>query len=105
MPQAIVDMEARVLASLAHPNRLFILDLLQEREMCVCELQAALGLEQSNLSRHLKVMAQEGIVDWHRVGVRAYYRIAEPQVLALRSVASAIVKSRLARAAEMSKSA
>ncbi len=105
MPQAIHDMEARVLASLAHPNRLMILDLLQKRDMCVCELQASLRMEQSNLSRHLKVMAQEGIVDWYRVGTRAYYRIADPQVLALRNAASAIVKSRLARAAEMVKTA
>jgi len=105
MPQGLHDMEARVLASLAHPYRLMVLDLLREQEMCVCELQAALQIEQSNLSRHLKVMVQEGIIDWRRVGTRAYYRIAEPKVLALRDAASLIVKSRLARVAEMARMA
>ncbi len=101
MAQTLCELEARVLASLAHPNRLMILDLLQKGEMCVCELQAALQIEQSNLSRHLKVMAQEGLIEHRRLGTRSYYRIAEPRVTALLAAVAEIVRSRLRRAARL----
>ncbi|MBC7185928.1 MAG: winged helix-turn-helix transcriptional regulator [Calditrichaeota bacterium] len=99
--EPMYEMEARLLTSLAHPNRLMILELLRDGPKCVCELQAALRIEQSNLSRHLKVMAQEGLVAPQRLGTRSYYRVAEPQVWALRETAAEIVKRRLARLAKM----
>ncbi|MDZ7338076.1 MAG: metalloregulator ArsR/SmtB family transcription factor [candidate division KSB1 bacterium] len=99
--QTMYELEARLLASLAHPNRLIILEYLQKGEKCVCELQAALSIEQSNLSRHLKVMAQEGLIELHRVGTRSYYRIAEPRAAVLRATAAEIVRSRLQRVANL----
>lgn len=99
--EPMYEMEARLLTSLAHPSRLMILELLRDGPKCVCELQAVLRIEQSNLSRHLKVMAQEGLIALQRLGTRSYYRVAEPHVWALRETAAEIVKRRLARLAKM----
>ena len=51
--------------AIAHPNRIRILELLRKDVRCNCELAPALEMEQSNLSRHLKILVQAGvIVSW-----------------------------------------
>ena len=44
----------KVMKALSDPNRVKLLKLLQKREMCVCEIQAALGIAQPTVSKHLK---------------------------------------------------
>ena len=56
------DLKAEILLALAHPNRIRIVELLRKDVMCNCELAPALELEQSNLSRHLKILVQAGIL-------------------------------------------
>ncbi|HET6450728.1 MAG TPA: metalloregulator ArsR/SmtB family transcription factor, partial [Spirochaetia bacterium] len=51
-----------LLKALADTNRLRILNLLHEQTLCVCDLEAILELNQSNLSRHLSKLKQAGIV-------------------------------------------
>lgn len=46
-------------------------------ELCVCEIQAVLGISQSRASRHLKTLRQAGLVEARRVGTWAHYRIAD----------------------------
>ena len=43
--------------------------------LCVCDLQASLGMIQSRLSRHLKILREAGFVDVERKGTWAFYRI------------------------------
>ncbi|MGC8793019.1 MAG: ArsR/SmtB family transcription factor [Bryobacteraceae bacterium] len=62
---------------LADANRLRIVSLLLEGERCGCELQASLGLTQSNVSRHLNYLRSSGLVTDERRGQRIYYRISE----------------------------
>ena len=63
-------MEA-IFKALAEESRLRILSLLIEGEMCVCEIEACLGMTQSNVSRHLSALKNSGILDsskqaqWH----------------------------------------
>jgi ArsR family transcriptional regulator len=70
MPKTAYDFKAGVLKALAHPNRLRILEALRRDEICNCELGPKLGLEQSNLSRHLLALADAGLVTAHKEGVR-----------------------------------
>ena len=44
----------KVMKALSDPNRVKIVKLLQQKVMCVCELQAALGISQPSVSKHLK---------------------------------------------------
>jgi len=53
------ELKANILIALAHPNRIRILEYLKNGIKCNCEIAPALELEQSNLSRHLKILVHE----------------------------------------------
>ena len=61
----------------ADPTRLRILNLLDEqKELCVCDLCAALGESQPKVSRHLAVLRRVRLVDVHREGKWMFYCLA-----------------------------
>jgi ArsR family transcriptional regulator, arsenate/arsenite/antimonite-responsive transcriptional repressor len=62
-----------VLKALADPNRLRIMNLLEEGTLCVCDLEAILELNQSNLSRHLARLKQAGVVAAEKKALFTYY--------------------------------
>lgn len=66
----------RVLRACADPIRLSILRLLAEDAFAVQELCHMLGLGQPNLSHHLKLLVEAGLLQAHRDGTHAYYRRA-----------------------------
>ncbi len=59
----------------ADPTRLRILNLLQEGEVCVCDLCAVLDEIQPKISRHLAYLRREGLVDVRQDGKWKHYRI------------------------------
>lgn len=61
------------LKALADPNRLRVLNLLDDRTLCVCDLEEVLGLNQSNLSRHLGKLKAAGLVTSKKQGLFMYY--------------------------------
>jgi DNA-binding transcriptional ArsR family regulator len=64
---------------IAEPHRRQILDLLRERERPVAELVEALGVPQPNVSKHLRVLREAGLVTSRVDGQRRLYRVdAEP---------------------------
>jgi ArsR family transcriptional regulator, arsenate/arsenite/antimonite-responsive transcriptional repressor len=65
----------RVLQALGDERRLRILDVLRDGEHCVCDLQASLGLGQSLLSHHLRVLREAGLVAARREGRWAHYSL------------------------------
>ena len=72
-----MDVMVRCLKALADENRLRILMLLRERDLCVFELMGVLGLSQPLVSSHLAVMRTAGLVDARREGKRMRYAITE----------------------------
>jgi DNA-binding transcriptional ArsR family regulator len=68
------------LKSLASRHRLMILCALLPGEMQVSDLVNRLGLNQSNLSRHLATLRDEGLVATRRDGVAIHYRIESTRV-------------------------
>ena len=53
----------KVMKAMSDPNRVKLLKMLQKREMCVCEIQAALKIAQPTVSKHLKVLEGAGLVE------------------------------------------
>lgn len=66
-----------IFRALAEENRLRILALLSQNEMCVCEIEECLGLMQSNLSRHLTALKQCGILESYKQAQWTYYKISD----------------------------
>ncbi len=70
-----------VLQTMSNPARLRILEILHTRgETCVCELEAALGMTQSNISFHLNLLRKDGLVTNKKVGKWVFYTLDEKAV-------------------------
>lgn len=69
------EARARIAKALAHPSRLMMLEALEDRERCVCELTDLVGADQSTVSKHLAILRQAGLVEDRKEGVMAFYRV------------------------------
>ena len=81
MPTATGRKLTAALKALAHPGRLAAVRALKRGELCVCELQAVMGSDLSTVSRHLKLLADAGLLASRREGKWIYCRLAAPCVL------------------------
>jgi len=66
-----------VMKALSDANRVKIVKMLQHKGMCVCELQDALQISQSSVSKHLKILEQAGLVDFRKDGLWANYYLTD----------------------------
>lgn len=66
---------------LANEDRLLLLCQLSQGDMCVGELEEALGIRQPTLSQQLAVLRNEGVVNTERDGKRICYSLADPKLL------------------------
>ncbi len=66
----------KVMKALSDPNRVKIIKLLQQKMMCVCELQGALKIAQPTVSKHLKILEEAGLVDYAKDGLWVNYFLA-----------------------------
>ncbi|HEY8347244.1 MAG TPA: metalloregulator ArsR/SmtB family transcription factor [Symbiobacteriaceae bacterium] len=83
----IFELQARLCQVLASPKRLEILYTLKNGEMTAGELAKAVDVTMPNLSQHLSLMKQHGLVESHKEGLNMYYRISSNHILeTLRSV-------------------
>lgn len=64
-----------VFKALSDKNRLLILKMLQQGELCGCHLVAALGLVQPQVSFHIKILKNAGLILDRRCGRWTYYRL------------------------------
>jgi ArsR family transcriptional regulator len=67
----------KVMKALSDPNRVRIVKLLEEGELCVCEIQELVGLAQSTVSKHLKILEDGGLVSSQKDGSWINYRLCE----------------------------
>jgi ArsR family transcriptional regulator, arsenate/arsenite/antimonite-responsive transcriptional repressor len=67
----------RVMKALSDPNRVRIVKMLQNKSMCVCEMQSALGIAQPTVSSHLKVLEDAGLVGCEKEGLWVNYSLAD----------------------------
>ena len=72
---------AQILKALAHPTRLHLLDLIREQRPCVKAMEAILGVAQPNISQHLSLLRNIGIVSAEREGNLVCYQISNQTVL------------------------
>jgi len=83
LPDALVELVAKRFRVLAEPMRIRLLDELRSGPATVGQLQERVGASQQNVSKHLGVLLNEGIVSRTKQGTSALYEIAEPDVYQL----------------------
>jgi DNA-binding transcriptional ArsR family regulator len=83
MIQARFEENARLLKALAHPTRLHIVMLIREQKPCVKIMESILGVSQPNLSQHLSLLRNIGVVEAEREGNQVCYKIKNQVVLKL----------------------
>jgi ArsR family transcriptional regulator len=81
--QEHIDTAARALKAMAHPLRLKILCVVGAAEVCVQDIVGVVGTSQSNVSQHLGIMRDKGVLQTRRDANRVYYRVADPRTLQL----------------------
>jgi DNA-binding transcriptional ArsR family regulator len=83
LPQPLVELIAQRFRVLGEPMRIKLLDRLRDGEATVGQLQEALGASQQNVSKHLGVLLQAGIVSRTRQGTSSVFAIADESVFEL----------------------
>ncbi|MCX6561562.1 MAG: metalloregulator ArsR/SmtB family transcription factor [Candidatus Aminicenantes bacterium] len=89
MKSAIAELSplAKRFKALAHPARLLLVRRLMENERCVSDVEKCLGLSQPNVSQHLRILKEAGIIEGRRERTRICYRIADERVARILKIA------------------
>jgi DNA-binding transcriptional ArsR family regulator len=99
MPPEALEQVAAYFQTLSEPTRLQILNLLRRGERNVGELAQLLGYTSANVSRHLAMLTQRGLVARESRGTSVYYRIADESVYALCDLVCGNIARQLERSA------
>ncbi len=81
-----IEQASRSLKAISHPLRLKILCTLGDREISVQDLVEAVGTSQSNISQHLAIMRDKGILVSRKDANRVFYRVGDVRTLRLVSM-------------------
>ena len=89
MKSKLIDRDEDILQAslamkaIAHPLRLKILCVLEDNELSVQEIVDNVGTSQSNISQHLAILRDKGVLSTRKDANRVYYRIGDPRTLKL----------------------
>jgi ArsR family transcriptional regulator len=81
MSKELFYLHAEVCKTLSHAKRLEILSILRDDELSVSDIVKKMKISKANVSQHLAVMRNAGILDTRRDGVTIYYRISNSKVI------------------------
>lgn len=79
--QAIYEKRVVVLKAMAHPTRLYILDILLEGPLCVCEINDLIDADVSTISKHLSLLFNAELVSREKKGLKVFYTLEKPCLL------------------------
>jgi len=83
LSEPLVELIARRFRAIGEPMRIRLLDKLNDQEASVGELAAHVGASQQNVSKHLQVLADAGIVGRRKDGNHVFYTVIDPAVYEL----------------------
>ena len=93
-----------VCKAVANSTRLHILDVLRDGEKCVCELLPLLEMEQSNVSQHLNILKNAGIVTSRKKGQHVLYQVRNDKIFDVMDALDSMLVDELEEASELLKS-
>ena len=80
MSKPVYQLQANICKALSHPKRLEVLCELKAGEKSFGELQEVTGLSKANLSQHLAILRERGVVSARREGQQLFLSIANPKI-------------------------
>jgi DNA-binding transcriptional ArsR family regulator len=78
-----IEQAARAMKAISHPLRLKILCVLGDQEVAVQDIVDAVGTSQSNISQHLAILREKGIISSRKDANRVYYSVSDQRTLRL----------------------
>jgi ArsR family transcriptional regulator len=81
-----IEQASRALKAMSHPLRLKILCVLGDQEISVQDIVDNVGTSQSNISQHLAILRDKGVLRTRKDANRVYYRVADTRTLQLISM-------------------
>ena len=81
--QEHIEQAARAMKAMSHPLRLKILCVLGDQEVSVQDIVDSVGTSQSNISQHLAILREKGVLRTRRDANRVYYRVGDTRTLSL----------------------
>lgn len=84
------DVSVKIFKALGHPIRLQIVKVLLVESLCVCDLNRSFNFSQANLSQHLKILREAGVLESKKIGVEMHYRV---KLKGIKRLLSAMYKS------------
>jgi len=84
--------KARIAGAVAHPIRMAIVDFLKDGEQCVCDIAEYVGAQRPNVSRHLAVMRNVGVLAHRKDGLKMLYSLRTPCIVDFMSCVTAALR-------------
>jgi ArsR family transcriptional regulator len=85
-----LELESNIFKALGHPIRLNIVKKLSEGELCVCKLVDENEFSQANLSQHLKILSNAGLISKRKNGNFSMYSLADENIKELITICELI---------------
>jgi ArsR family transcriptional regulator len=92
----IARMHAELCSGISDPNRIAILYALSECPSNVTSLTRKLALPQSTVSRHLRILRNSGLVNYHRMGREVVYELSDDRVIEALELLRHVLNDRIA---------
>ena len=91
----LFEKQAEIAKAIAHPLRIAIIDFLKDGEQCVCDIAEHVNSERSNVSRHLSVMVNAGVLEYRKEGLKVIYKLKTPCILEFFSCVRRVLKQQV----------
>ena len=95
--RARIEAKAHIVKALAHPTRLYIVEQLKERSLCVNELTERIGVDTSTVSKHLSILKNAGLLSSRKDGTQVHYSLADECIVKCIGCLGEIVHKQLER--------
>ena len=103
MEHKLYELHAQMCQVFTSPKRLEILNLLKDKELSVGGIAKLVKIRQANLSQHLSILREKGIVKTRREGTAIYYSLANPKISKAFDIIREMLLERLAQTERLSR--
>jgi len=93
--KALYERKAEIIRAAAHPIRLAVIEFLRDGEQCVCDIAEHVSAERSNVSRHLAVMVNAGVLGSRKDGLRVMYSLRTPCIVKFLGCVTEVLREQL----------